>query len=170
MRRTVSFRLLGLVLSAVAAHAQTSAAILGEAPQEIARRTVVPADSVWVDTGFVVEQGDLLLFQASGEVSLQKGNPAARCGPAGLDLRTVQQPIPDQNLGALIGKISQLISVKKDEDTGEEIREEIVSLFFIGSGQRVAMPIRGRIYLGINENVVKDNSGEFIVLYMRIPD
>lgn len=132
------------------------------------KRVIVPADAGWVDTGLEGAQGDEFYFQALGEITLQRGNPVATCGPAGLDLKTVQQPILDQNLGALIGKVSQLVSVKIDEDTGEEIRDEIISLFFVGSGGRVIIPMRGRLYLGINENVVKDNAGMFTVFIEKL--
>ena len=80
---------------------------------------------------------------------------------------TVQQPIPNQNLGALIGKVAQLISVRKDEDTGEEIRDEIATFFFIGAESRVTTPVKGRLYLGVNEDVIKDNGGEFTALIYR---
>jgi hypothetical protein len=134
---------------------------------EFVKKLTVPANAGWVDTGLDVLQGDEFHFQGSGEISLQRGNPAAICGPPGLDLMTAQQPILNQNLGALIGRVAQLISVKKDADTGEEIREEIVEFFFVGEENTVTVPIRGRLYLGVNENVVKDNGGEFTVLIYR---
>ncbi|NTV81113.1 MAG: hypothetical protein HGA24_06785, partial [Candidatus Aminicenantes bacterium] len=61
---------------------------------------VVPAASGWVDTGIDVGPGEELVFRASGEISLQKGNPEAVCGPGGLDLVTVEQPVPQASLGA----------------------------------------------------------------------
>src|SRR5512138_417780 len=70
----------------------------------------VAAEAGWVDTGIDVAQGDELRFTATGEINLQKGNPEAACGPAGLDLVTVDQPVPNVNLGALIGKVSQVIA------------------------------------------------------------
>ncbi len=141
-----------------------------EIRQEGTRRISVPAAAGWVDAGFDVAEGDVFIFLAEGQITLQRGNPAAQCGPEGLDLRTVQQPIPDRNLGALIGKVAQLISVRIDEDTGEEIRDEVFSLFPIGSESRVVIPIRGRLYFGVNESVVKDNGGEFSVVAVRILD
>ncbi|MEA3421573.1 MAG: hypothetical protein U9Q97_07855, partial [Acidobacteriota bacterium] len=50
-----------------------------------------------------------------------------------------------------------------DEETGEEIRNELVEEFYIGSENNVEIPIGGRIFLGVNENVVEDNAGEFRV-------
>ncbi|MDD8016489.1 MAG: hypothetical protein PHX45_12460, partial [Acidobacteriota bacterium] len=51
-----------------------------------------------------------------------------------------------------------------DEETGEETRDELVRYFPIGAASFAAMPLKGRLYLGINENVFKDNDGELTVL------
>ena len=130
---------------------------------------VVPADAGWVDTGIDVGPGEKLDFRAAGEVSLQRGNPDAGCGPGGLDVITVEQPVPDENLGALIGRVAQLVSTRTDEDSGMEIRDEIFVLFFIGPERTVTVPMKGRLYLGLNENALKDNAGEFTVLVSRSP-
>ncbi len=149
-----------LAFGAVAAWAQVS-------EEGLVKTIVVPADAGWVDTGIDVLQGEARTFRAAGRITLQRGNPAADCGPDGLDFMTVQQPLQDRNIGSLIGKVAQLISVRVDEDTGEEIRDEIVAVFHIGAEQEVLAPIRGRLYLGINENVVKDNGGAFTVSINR---
>ena len=133
------------------------------AGQELLKSIPVPAAAGWVDTGLDVEAGREIVFLASGEISLQVGNAEAACGPAGLDLRSMQQPIPDRNLGALVGKVAQVVGVRKDEETGEEIPDEIVRLFYIGPDSVCAMPLSGRLYLGVNENVIRDNAGEFSV-------
>lgn len=125
---------------------------------------VVMGNVAWTDTGIDVVQGQELSFEAEGRFSLQKGNPQAECGPEGYDLRTVQQPLTERNLGALIGKVVVAVTVIKDEKTGEEKTEEVAELFFIGAKNRVAMPTKGRLFLGINELIVGDNAGEFTVL------
>ena len=130
-------------------------------------RIYVPANQNWTDTGLDVVQNQMIFFEASGGICLQEGNPIAHCGPDGYQLKTVQQPLQDQNIGALIGKVVQLISVEIDEETGEEIRHELVKEFYIGSARRVAMPLSGRLFLGINENLAGDNSGEFkVIIYL----
>lgn len=129
----------------------------------------VAADAGWVDTGIDVAPGEVIHFRASGVVNLQRGNPEAACGPDGLDLVTVDQPIPDANLGALIGKVAQLVASRPDEDSGQEIRDEVFVLFLVGSERAVAAPLKGRLYLGVNENVHKDNGGEFSVVVIRRP-
>ena len=164
-------RKLGATLGAAllgAASLIFSASLASQAENlELVKKVVVPGSAGWVDTGLDVGQGEEFTIRGNGEITLQKGNPSATCGPAGLDLMTVQQPIPNQKLGALIGKVAQLISVRKDEDTGEEIRDEIAAYFFIGAESRVTTPIKGRLYLGVNENVIKDNGGEFTALIFR---
>jgi hypothetical protein len=50
-----------------------------------------------------------------------------------------------------------------------EIRDEIFVLFFIGPERTVTVPMKGRLYLGLNENALKDNAGEFTVLVSRSP-
>ena len=126
-------------------------------------RLTVPSNVQWTDTGYDVEGDQMLSFYASGGISLQVGNPMAYCGPDGYDLKTVQQPIQNQNIGALIGKVVLLISIEVDEETGEETRNEMVEIFHIGPERIVSLPISGRLFLGINENVAEDNSGQFTV-------
>ncbi|HRV06434.1 MAG TPA: hypothetical protein P5517_06045 [Candidatus Saccharicenans sp.] len=127
------------------------------------KQVEVPASAGWVDTGLEVMEGEKYEFIASGSISCQQGNPVASCGPEGLDLQTVQQPLPDHNLGALVGKVVKLISIRKEEDSGEEIREEVVRIFFIGPHSEVEMPLAGKLYLGVNDNVYADNDGKFNV-------
>lgn len=131
--------------------------------QDRVYRLLLASNAQWTDTGYDVQQSQEIHFRASGGISLQVGNPMAYCGPNGYDLKTLQQPLQDNNIGALIGKVVLLISIEIDEETGEETRNEIEELFYIGSEQRVSMPLDGRLFLGINENVVDDNSGQFTV-------
>lgn len=127
----------------------------------------VPANVSWTDTGLEVEEGEELSFHASGTISLQVGNPDGFCGPDGLDLQTPQQPLPAEKLGILIGKVSRLLSTEVDPKTKEVIRHEETRVFAIGKERRVLMPLTGRLYLGVNENVVEDNSGEFLVVIQK---
>lgn len=132
------------------------------AAEEI-RTVVVLGNAAWTDTGIEVIQGQTIDFWAEGTLSLQRGNPQADCGPDGYDLRTLQQPLTDQNLGALIGKVVIAVTVTKDEKTGKERTEEAAEFFYVGSRSRVDMPAKGRLFLGINELVIGDNAGEFTV-------
>jgi len=130
---------------------------------EETRTVVIPGNAAWTDSGIDVFQGQEIRFESEGSISLQKGNPQADCGPDGYDLRTVQQPLSDRNMGALIGKVVIAVTVIKDPNTGQERLDEAAELFYVGSGGRVAMPAKGRLFLGVNELVVGDNAGEFTV-------
>jgi hypothetical protein len=135
----------------------------GPAPDRIFSYTL-PADLRWLDTGFDIRAGDELVFRAEGAISLQQGNPVAfPCGPEGLDLPTIQQPLRESRIGALIGRILQIVAVEVDEETGEETSTEMERFFYIGKGGLVTMPMDGQLYLGVNESVVRDNSGAFRV-------
>jgi hypothetical protein len=127
------------------------------------RTVVIPGNAAWTDTGIEVIQGQEVEFAAEGTLSLQKGNPQAECGPEGYDLRTLQQPLPDRNLGALIGKVVIAVTVIKDAKTGQEKTDEAAEFFYIGARSLVEMPAKGRLFLGINELVIGDNAGEFTV-------
>lgn len=131
---------------------------------------VVAGDAAWTDTGLEVASGDMISFEAEGRVTLQKGNPEAECGPDGYDLQTLQQPLSGRNLGALIGKVVIGVTVLVNEKTKEERRQEAAELFYVGSKNRVEMPAKGRLFLGINENVIGDNAGEFRVTVTAPPE
>ncbi|UCE43154.1 MAG: hypothetical protein JSV17_09510 [Candidatus Aminicenantes bacterium] len=124
----------------------------------------------WTDTGLDVVEGQEIIFRAVGQISLQKGNPVTYCDPDGYNYQSLQQPLQDQNIGALIGKVYFLISLEIDEETGEEIRNEREELFYIGSARRITIPMDGRLYLGINETLVADNDGVFhVLIYTFVP-
>jgi len=136
--------------------------------QEIVHGINVLGHENWTDTGLGVMKGQEVYFRATGGISLQKGNPMAYCDPDGYDYRGIQQPISNKNVGALIGKVVHLLSIEIDEETGEEIRNEIEEIFYVGRENKVVIPLSGRLFLGINEDVVGDNSGQFKVeIYLR---
>jgi hypothetical protein len=135
------------------------------APRQ-AVRVDVKSNESWTDTGYRVLAGQDVQFQASGVISLQKGNPIAfPCSPEGLPIPSVQKAFRDENLGALIGKVVKLVAIEVDEKSGEETRFEEEMLFYIGSGNLVTMPLSGHLYLGMNELVVIDNDGTFKALF-----
>src|SRR5688572_7241834 len=105
------------------------------------RQLNVTAREQWIDTGIDVRAGQQVFFQASGEV---RWGPNRRDGAAGERNSPFNagRPLPDRPAAALIGRIG-----------GQDI-------FFIGAD---TMPFRvrsnGRLYLGINDDVLTDNSG-----------
>jgi hypothetical protein len=131
-------------------------------------KTVSVAGNVpWTDTGIEVKTGEVFFFEATGTISLQKDNPVASCGPEGLKLRTMQQPLPDRNLGCLLGRIVMKVEVVEDKATGEKTTRDYGEVFFIGPAALVIMPLDGRLTLGTNENVSGDNDGSFAVSIYR---
>ncbi|HEY7191255.1 MAG TPA: hypothetical protein VH436_32105 [Vicinamibacterales bacterium] len=112
-------------------------------PRGMRERAVnVTARESWTDSGIDVRPGQPIYFMASGEV---RWGPNRRDGAEGErnSPRNPGRPLPDRPAAALIGRIG----------TGND-------LFFIGGDQG---PIRarsgGRLYLGINDDVLTDNSG-----------
>ena len=124
---------------------------------------VVPGNASWVDTGLDVAPGQTISFEAEGRISLQRGNPEAECGADGCDLQALQQPFPGKNLGALIGKVVIAVTVTVNEKTKEATKDETAELFYVGPKNSLEMPAKGRLFLGINENVIGDNAGAFKV-------
>jgi hypothetical protein len=116
-------------------------------PRGMRERTVtVPASGGWSDTGIEVRAGQPIYFQANGE---WRWGPNRRDGANGEKDSPVNRnrPLPERPAAALIGRIGE-----RDE------------FFFIGGDPG---PYRarssGRLYLGINDDVLTDNSGNLRV-------
>jgi hypothetical protein len=108
----------------------------------------VNANRQWTDTGLMVRAGEVIRFTPTGEVTW---GPGRRDGPAGEVNSPYNQnrPIPDQSGAALIGRIGN--------DT-----------FYIGDGSTsFRARTAGRLYLGINDDHLQDNSGYFQVTVQR---
>lgn len=114
------------------------------------RQTIVSADVGWNDTGIDVRSGQTVYFEATGQARWGRDR---RDGPAGERNSPPNpgRPMPNRNAAALIGKIGT----------------DSTDLFFIGDDTG---PVRirgnGRLYLGVNDDVLTDNSGNFrVVVY-----
>jgi hypothetical protein len=105
------------------------------------RQVNVTARESWTDTGIDVRAGQTVYFQSSGET---RWGPNRRDGAAGErnSPYNAGRPLPDRPGAALLGRI------------GER------DVFFIGD-QPGPFRVRssGRLYLGINDDVLTDNSG-----------
>jgi hypothetical protein len=145
------------------------AAALAGAPQEgppgfeFVTRIFVAAATPWSDTKIDVKGGEEFYFQATGKVSLQKDNPVAECGPEGMNLRTMRQPLTDRNLGALIGRVLEKVEVVEDKQSKEKITREYGVAFHIGPEGWLTAMAAGRLQLGVNDNLTTDNDGGFEV-------
>lgn len=110
------------------------------------RDIVVNASQNWTDTGISVRGGQTIYVEATGRV---RWGPGRQDGPDGErnSPRNEGRPIASRPAGALIGRVGD------DDD-----------YFFIGAETG---PIRvrggGRLYLGINDDYLQDNSGSFRV-------
>ena len=113
------------------------------------RQIIVSGDVPWNDSGIDVRSGQTIYFEAQGQVRWGRDR---RDGPAGErnSPANPNRPMGNRNAAALIGRIG----------TGND-------MFFIGDETG---PIRvrstGRLYLGVNDDVLTDNSGNFrVVVY-----
>jgi len=107
----------------------------------------VPGNQKWVDTGLTVRKGDLVSFSPSGQIQFSSA-PGDTATPAGSSAgkRPAGGPMPNVLLGALLGRVGP------------------VGVFAIGNqSAALPMPADGRLFLGVNDDNVTDNSGEFVV-------
>ena len=101
----------------------------------------------WNDSGVDVRAGQTIYFEAQGRVrwgrDRQDGPAGERNSPS-----NPNRPMGNRNAAALIGKIGN-------------------DMFFIGDETGpVRMRSSGRLYLGVNDDVLTDNSGNFrVVVY-----
>lgn len=114
------------------------------------KQVIVSGDVSWNDTGIDVRPGQTVYFESQGQVRWGRDR---RDGPAGERNSPPNpgRPMPNRNAAALIGKIGS--------DSGD--------LFFIGD-ETGAVRLRGsgRLFLGVNDDVLTDNSGNFrVVVY-----
>jgi hypothetical protein len=114
---------------------------------QASRTITVPANQQWTPTTIRVNQGDRLQFQSSGEIQLRPANANDKAGVAGsyTQRHAPNSPLPNAFAGALLGRI----------DSGQP--------FGIGDQKTIVAPASGLLYLGINDDDLADNSGQFNV-------
>jgi len=111
----------------------------------------VPARQAWTDTGIDLERGVELKFATEGLIKI--GERSAQ--PNGIHNNKDDRsrcPMPEEGLGAVIGKVQY----RNGRDS---------AYFFIGSSKimNVGEDQVGRLYIGINDSYIRDNSGSFSV-------
>lgn len=105
----------------------------------------------WTATGLTVRQGEMIRFNATGEVQLSgDANDVATAFGSKSGRKAANAPLPNVLAGALIGRIGT---------NGQP--------FAIGSGVSVPMPAAGQLFLGVNDDGLDDNRGEFRVEMVR---
>jgi hypothetical protein len=111
------------------------------------KQVIVSADVAWNDSGVDVRAGQTIYFEAQGRVrwgrDRQDGPAGERNSPS-----NPNRPMGNRNAAALIGRIGN-------------------DMFFIGDDAgAVRMRSGGRLFLGVNDDVLTDNSGNFrVVVY-----
>jgi hypothetical protein len=111
------------------------------------RQILVMAAVPWNDTAIDVRPGQEVYFDASGEVTWGPGRSHRPSGEPGSP-NNPNRPIPTRPAAALIGRIG-----------------ESNDYFFIGNDRGpVRMRTSGRLFLGVNDDVLQDNSGYFRVI------
>lgn len=107
----------------------------------------VPGNSTWVATPLSVRRGDQVSFDATGRVQLSDDAEDVAISAGSLRQRhAAGSPLPGNFAGALIAKVGNSPP------------------FPIGNVTTpITMPADGQLYLGINDDEVSDNRGEFVV-------
>ena len=112
-----------------------------------ARTVVVPSNVQWTTAGFEVSRGQYLRFEPSGEIRLStNGDDMGRAAGAVNGRTAVHATIPSIPVGVLIGRVG----------SGQP--------FAIGdTTNAIGMPANGRLFFGVNDDHVQDNSGNYVV-------
>jgi Ca2+-binding EF-hand superfamily protein len=108
------------------------------------RPITISGQDRWIDTGIVLRAGDTVSVTAEGTIRMSADQQdvadpqGARSGR-----RATNAPLPNQPAGMLLARIGNT-----------EPRP-------VGAGREFRAPLGGRLYLGINDDHMPDNSGEF---------
>jgi hypothetical protein len=113
-----------------------------------------PGQANWIDTGIRLEVGELIEIDAEGEATHDGG--ASWSGPAGDTNDDKRQynlaEFPLDNHNALVGRIG-----------GDGIP------FLIGEHASFAVDNAGTLYLGVNDQGVENNAGQYVVTIAVTP-
>jgi len=136
----VGFALAGFAVPAARALDQV------DAPSQLNPRVIVDGKHPWVDTNLTVRKGERLRFEAEGTIRWGS-SPDQVAGPAGRGGK------PDKvGAGGLIGRVGP---------NGKP--------FSIGHTRLpIVMPKDGKLYLGINDFIFRDNADAFTVTIIRV--
>lgn len=118
---------------------------LGQVPAG-AQTIRVNSQTRWTDTGITVRAGDVITFNTTGQVQLSDNAQDVALPAGSTSGRTANDaPISGVLAGALIGRIGNYNPMG------------------IGNQGSITAPVSGRLYLGVNDDHLPDNRGEFTV-------
>lgn len=125
----------------------------GSAKQTPDAAITVSAREQWTATGLTVQKGQVVRFTTTGQIQLSGDeNDTAQAAGAASQRLAPGAPLPRTFAGALIGRIGQ---------NGQP--------FDIGDQASVPMPESGQLFLGVNDDDLSDNQGEFRVEIQQTP-
>lgn len=108
----------------------------------------VQANRRWTDTGMTVNRGDIVRFTTRGQIRVAQGSQTT--GPDGSGGANPSFPVPGMGVGGLVARVANSAP------------------FPIGSNTNgITMPADGRLMLGVNDDILTDNSGAFYVQINR---
>lgn len=107
---------------------------------------VVDSGVRWTDTGIDVRAGQTLTFDADGQIRMSdSGNDVAVAGGSASGRRAANSPVPSAPAGGLIARIGN--------------RQPV----YVGDRRALRAPASGRLYLGVNDDFLGDNEGQYRV-------
>jgi hypothetical protein len=119
-----------------------SGAEVRDEPDEV----IVTAADRWTSTGVYVREGDVVRVESTGTVQLSADvADTSSPGGAGSGRRAPSAPMPDRPAGGLIARIGNSPPL------------------FVGADPMVRANASGQLYLGVNDDYLADNRGEFRV-------
>jgi hypothetical protein len=109
-------------------------------------QVIVKAAERWTSTGVFVRDGDEVRIDSAGTVQLSvDAADTSSPGGAGSGRRAPSAPMPDRPAGGLIARIGN----------GPPL--------FVGADPMLRANATGQLYLGVNDDHLSDNRGEFRV-------
>ncbi len=100
----------------------------------------------WPDAVLTVRVGDTVTFDASGTITMSADtNDMAAPAGSSRGRSAPDAPVLQQLAGGLI------------------MRTDGYGPIFVGNKRTITAPVGGRIYLGVNDDHLPDNTGEFVV-------
>lgn len=117
------------------------------------RGLIVSSRQQWTPTGITVRRGEVITFNTTGQLQLSAdaNDIATSAGAKSGRLPAANAPMPRLLAGALLGRIGNSAP------------------FAVGDQTSIPMPAAGQLFLGINDDSLTDNQGEFRVEITRAP-